>query len=221
MTELSPEAKQAAAELRELLDLTAEQHRIKRRIDLVRARVDARARSEYDTTEVAPTWKMPKLGQIRLDGCGGDPVPYVTDDDVLTGFIAQRTPDDVVATITVPSHKLTDALEVLGFADVHATATVTARPAAVEALLKHATLVDAWEDVPEGEPKPEPRWFAVDAEGEVLPGVAGRLASAPRLVVAVDPAFKAKVTAEADAEDAEHFPTLTTDSIPETESEAS
>lgn len=200
-------AQQAAEELRELLTLTGEQHRIKRRIDLVRARVDARARTEYDTTGIAPTWKMPKSGQIRLDGCGGDPIPYVVNDSTVAEHIAQRTPDNAVATITVPADKLEAALEVLGFADVHVTRSeVTARDSAVAALLKDATLVDTWEGLPDDAEKPDPRYFAVDPDGQVIPGVSGRVPSAPRLVVAVDPAVKAALTAQADAEDEAQFP---------------
>lgn len=187
-------------ELRALLELTAEQHHIARRIDLIRARIDERARTQFATTGAAPVWKLPKLGQIRLDGIDPDPKPYVENEAELASWLAQRQPTEVTATIEVPADKLEAALEVLGFAEIPIDRSeVTPRPAGVGQLLKHATLVED-----DDAPKNARRWFVVDEEtGEVVPGLAGRLSSSPRLVVSVDKDRKAAAVDQADREDAE------------------
>lgn len=185
--------------LHQILTLTAEQHRIKRRIDLLRARVDADARTQFDTTGVAPTWKLPKLGQVRLDGIDPDPRPVVLDQAAFTSWLAQEHPTEVAATIEVPADRLDAALELLGFGEVPVLqATVTPRTAGVDAILKRVQLNEVTGDGDTGR-----SWVAADPEsGQIVDGVGGRIASEPRLVVAVDPKVKAEYVEAADLEDA-------------------
>ncbi len=189
-------------ELREILELTLEQQRIKRLIDLRRAKLDQFARDELERTGAAPTWKIRGLGTIRLDGAGVDPEPiaYIADENALASYVAERTPTEAIATIVVPAGKLAEALEALGYAGIEPErSTVVARSHQAAAVLASATLVlDDDADAVDGA---APKYLAVDPDGQVIPGVAGRLTDPqPRLVVVADKEAKAAVIAAADAE---------------------
>lgn len=184
-------AEVAGEELRRLLELTLEQQRIKRLIDLSRARIDEVARSEHARTGAAPTWKIKGLGQIRLDGVDPEPIPYVADGPEFGSWLAQQHPSEVRASIAVPADRLEEAIDALGFAEIPVeSSTAEPREAFLSRFLDTLTLVD----VEDGH-----GWQAVDDQGQLVPGVGGRVASSPRLVVAADRAAKQAVIDDADA----------------------
>jgi hypothetical protein len=194
-------------ELRTLLELTLDQHRTKRLADLARARVDELARTTLETTGAAPSWKIPGLGQIRLDGAAADETPtaYIADETALASYVAERWPTEAIATITVRADQLEAALESLRFAEVDVDgSSVMARSHQAAKVLAAVTLVEeqtADVELGEGEEPAPPSWVAVDVDGQIVPGVAGRITpAAPRLVVAADKSAKDAVSAEADAQ---------------------
>lgn len=178
---------------RMLLALTAEQHGIKRRIDLIRADLDERARTEHAETGVAPTWKIKGLGSIALEGVEAEATAYVADEAAFESYMAERFPSESAGLISLPAHLLADALEVLRFAqiDVTVATTVMTSNTTANSVLGGVTLV---------RDEDKQAWEAWDADGVQVPGVSGRIATAPRLVVRVDAKAKAAASDAADAD---------------------
>ncbi|KWW97381.1 hypothetical protein LI90_4353 (plasmid) [Carbonactinospora thermoautotrophica] len=182
--------------IQRLLQLTREQTRIKAQIDQLRARVDARAREEWQRTGAAPRWSARGLGSVRLDGADLGPRPYVKNETDFANYVAQRWPSEVIATIEVPADRLEEAVEALQFADIPTTARVQVRSAWARQYLESLDVEQDQE--PDGTPMNE--WFAIDPEtGEVVPGVSAAV-NPPKLVVTLDREVKAKAVEEAAAE---------------------
>jgi glutathione S-transferase len=181
---------------REVLELTLMQHRIKRAIDLRRAKLDELARAELQATGAAPQWKIRDRGTIRLDGADAPPKAYVRDSAAFASYIAERFPHEATATITLDSAALAAALEALEFAGIkHNGAKAAVRPA-FQTVYLDGLLLD--KDAEEDENGKRP-YVAIDPEtAEVVPGIGGDVSS-PTLKVIADPA--AKKTAEREVED--------------------
>lgn len=187
-------------DLHDVLELEAEKKRLQTRLDLIRGRLSEAFIEEFRRTNAAPTWKLPKLGQVRLDGINGEPAPYVSDEAEFANWLAQRYPTEVVANIVLAdTTQLDDALAALEFAGVSTSqATVTPRPTAAKMVFNAVELV-AQHD--EDAPPEDHAWMVVDSDGEVIPGASARASSEPRLVVAVDTQLKADMVAQAELED--------------------
>lgn len=127
------------------------------------------------------------LGEVRLDGGAGEPVAYIADDAAYASWVAQRHPQEVTATVTVPADQLEAVLALLDGAGV---AGVTAQVTPTRDGLRHlasATLVEDGED----------GWFGVSPDGETIDGVAGRRPGGTWKVVPVRSRLvEAKVAAE-------------------------
>lgn len=200
------------AELRELLDLTIQAAAVKRRVDVLRARIDAAARTEYEESDGAtPSWKIKGLGAVRLDGTDNEPTPYVADQEALASYVAEHHPTEAFGVLVVPTTDLATAIEALGFAGVAHASKIELRATATKVALAKATLVDLDED---DDDKPEPRWACFNPEGVEIPGIGGAPGAQPRLVVTPEPAAKQAALDLVDAELAATAPT------PETETEA-
>lgn len=181
--------------VRRLLDLTIEQRAVKRAVDLLRADLDAAARTEFATSGVVPSWKIPGLGSIALDGAAETEERYVDDHTAYGSYIAERFPSETVGVITVPGSMLEAALEALRFAEVDVTATQVSSP-------KHnqAAHLDTLETVDLATDDAHPDRRLVDADGQVVPGAAWRLTSSPRLVVRPERTAVTRVEAVVDAD---------------------
>lgn len=201
---------QLTRDLHDVLELTATQAKTKARIDLIRERLSADFKAQLAESGIAPTWKLPNLGSVRLDGFTPKPVAYIKDTDAFTDWVAQRYPTEVTATITLDDvTNLEDALAALEFAGIKvAAATVTARPTATDMVLGPAELID-------GEPDADgnPTWDVVDDDGELIPGAAGRTGT-PTLVVSVDAALKKDMAAAAALEDHDNITDLDVSETP-------
>ncbi|WP_053207967.1 hypothetical protein [Jiangella muralis] len=198
-----------AADLAEVLRLTAQQHATKARIDRLRARIDERARAEWQATGAAPSYKIRGLGTIRLDGADLDPKAVVSDRAEFASFVAEQWPTEVVATITVPADQLPAALEALDFAGVPVEESDATVREAFQGKYLGELVVEKDPAAPEG----ETRYYAADRKlGVIVPGLGGK-PSNPHLTVAVDKDAKADAIEAALAEpvDEPRDDTTTTD----------
>lgn len=188
------------AESERLLKLTTEATRTKTLVDRARKRVDAGIRELFDTSGVVGKFKIRGLGEVRLDGIDAEPKPYVANTDTYSSYVAEHAPDNVTATIEVPSTMLEDALAALDMGGVKVLMSkAVVRDAYTTKLMADLEL----EINPEHAAKPttEPKWIAFDTTtGSQVPGIAGR-ATAPSLKVVLDRDFKAGVEEDAEQED--------------------
>lgn len=127
------------------------------------------------------------LGEVRLDGGAGEPVAYIADDAAYASWVAQRHPQEVTATVTVPADQLEAVLALLDGAGV---AGVTAQVTPTRDGLRHLASAALVEDGEDG-------WFGVSPDGETIDGVAGRRPGGTWKVVPVRSRLvEAKVAAE-------------------------
>jgi hypothetical protein len=134
-----------------------------------------------------------KLGVLRLDGADRPAVPIVTKPAELAGWLAERDPGQVSATITVPADRLEAALEAIGFAGIpDVRADVTPRSGVVEWLRDNCVI--------HGDPDAPGRWNVLypDPAGatDVVPGT-DAVQPQPRWVLT--PAAEHRKDAEAKA----------------------
>jgi post-segregation antitoxin (ccd killing protein) len=169
--------------LQALLGATEDQARAKATVDTIRGRLEEAARERTAQDGAAPTWKSPGYGAVRWD-VPAAPVITVTKPEEFASFLAERQPDAVTATITVPAAQLEQALSALGFSGItDLTSAVTAKPGAAEQwLTTNAEIVGTTEGFVVRE--------LVDQGGELVQGspVIGVIAALkqPRLVVTLD-----------------------------------
>jgi len=125
------------------------------------------------------------LGTLRLDGAGKPAVPSITVPGEFASWLAERRPDAVTATVTVPAGQLAEALAALEFSGVTATAAVTPAAGAVR-FLDEACHVQADPDLPGG-------WLVLhvddQAHTEPVPGVTAARPQ-PRWVLTADSSQK-------------------------------
>ncbi len=196
-----------------LLDATAVQATAKARVDRLRDVLEAEARRRWKADNAAPSWKA-TLGKVRLDGTNPEAQVAVTDPEAWASWVAQRHPDAVTATVTVPSGQLEAALGALGFAGVDVTTTTaTVDPkwttTALDGLCTEV-LEKEVDDSGEGNVRIEREVLVTDPTGTLspdpgevldLPGVTAKAPDpAPRLVVILDSARKRAAIEAADAE---------------------
>lgn len=191
--------------IRKLLTATAEKTGAERRIALLRDQLDREARRRYSEEGAAPTWKAPRLGVVRLDP--KDAKPYVDDAQAFANYVAERHPDEVEATITLPAASLEAAIDALDFAgvgDYRALLEVREpfRTKLLEELKVETTA--AVDPSPSGDSPVEVAYSALrlldETTGEVE-AVAGVKVHPPgaTLVVTLDRDAKARAIADADA----------------------
>jgi hypothetical protein len=182
--------------LQRILGATADKARAEAVIARLREGLHAEAMRRFRDEGAAPSWKARGLGSARLDGADAPPKVFVSRDGEFADWLAQRQPESVVATLTVPADRLADALDALGFAGVDATAQVVTGPAALTWVDEHTRAVQLEED----------RWsvVAVDEDGKrtdegEIPGLLASR-SAPRIVISLAPEVKAQAVSDALAE---------------------
>ena len=186
-------------DLREVLDLTTRQHATKARIDILRSRLDAAARAEWERTGAAPSWKTKGMGVVRLDGADADLTATVTDGHAYASYMAEHHPSETVATLTLDPTQLEAALQALEFAEVTVhMADVTARPGFAKVHLAGLTLITHKDE----DGKDVHEFLEVDGEddgsGEAwnVPGLTA-MQPPPRFVIAVDAKAKSDAVHEA------------------------
>jgi len=188
------------AESERLLKLTTEQTRTGTLVSRARKRVDAGIRELYDASGVVGKFKIRGLGEVRLDGIDAEPKPYVANADTYSSYVAERSPENVTATIEVPSAMLEDALAALDMGGIEVLMSkAVVRDAYTTKLLADLEL----EENPAHAEKPttESKWIAFDTTtSEQVPGIAGRQSS-PTLKVVLDKEYKAGVEEDAEQED--------------------
>lgn len=170
------------------------------------ARLDAAAKAEAERLRLtghAGDRHTTKVGVLRCDGLNRPPTPVVEDEEAFASWVAQRRPDAVTATITVPADKLEAAIECIEFAGISDYA------AQVRVKSPTAELKDV-ELVPDAEAKsgwvalaPPEENAGVPAVPPVVPGVGG-VAAPIRWVLTPQSAAKKAVEEEAEA-DADGF----------------
>lgn len=140
----------------------------------------AKVRADYLRDHLAATLttvggdriKTP-LGEVRLDGANTEPKAYIADDDAYASWVAERHPEQVTATITIPADRLADAIEAMEFAGINTHSAKVVPTADGLTHLQKATL----------EPAGDSAWIAVSVDGEQIPGVEGRRAGGTWKVV--------------------------------------
>lgn len=135
------------------------------------------------------------LGNLRLDGAGKPAAPQVVDPGAFASWLAQRQPDAVQATITVPAAQLAAALDAIKWSGIDATAAVAPGTLAGDFLAQRCHVqaaTDGGWDV---------MHIAEDRTTELVPGVTA-VRPAPRWVLTADRNQK-RAAAERAADDVE------------------
>lgn len=156
--------------------------------------------SRYRQDSTVQNWRDPSgMGVVRLDNVGKPPRITVAKPDEWGSYLAERAPDAVRATIEIPAAWMSEALDALAFAGLpaeHVVAKVEAIPARAEDWLSaHArvTFADGDHVVQEVEPGPDGTVTVVTPQ---IPGLQVT-AEKPRLYARLEPAIKARATADA------------------------
>lgn len=165
------------------------------------ARLRAAAIAEAErirlTSKSADRWTCEQgLGVLRLDGAGKPATASISKPAEYGSWLAERAPDRVTATITVPAEQLPAALDALEFAGIdRAEAAVLPGPGASEFLAEQCVI--------QADPDIDGTWnvLHVDQAGHTSP-VPGVTASrpAPRWVLTPDKDRKQDAAASASLE---------------------
>jgi hypothetical protein len=162
----------------------------------IRDELATRAVRTWRADGVAPTWRAAGLGTVSLTVPNDKTI--VDDPDALASWVAQRTPANVTATITidVPPERLDDTLREVRdlFPDLPARADAQVRPGYLPALLDAVAVLRPADDAP-GET------LIVGDDGTVVDGLRFVPAPAPKSIsVRLADEVKRRAVAEASAQ---------------------